>query len=176
AAAQAHELISADTVDDTGGADVVGLLDAARRQLERVAGHDSSLAPIAESVANASFVVSDLAVQLSSYLSGLDADSGRELELVQERRAELAALARKHGPTIDDAIELLDGGSRRLLELDNDSDRIELLRSQVESDRAMIIELGEQVSGIRRSFAAQLGDQVPAALAQLAMPGSRRDL
>src|SRR5690554_1390243 len=173
AAAQAHELISADTVGDTGGADVVGLLDAAKRQLERVAAHDSSLAPIAESVANASFVVSDLAVQLSSYLSGLDADSGRELEQVQERRAELAALARKHGPTIDDAIELLDSGSRRLLELDNDSDRIELLRSQVETDRARIIELGERLTGIRRSFATQLGERVTAELAALAMPDAR---
>ncbi|MEX2510266.1 MAG: DNA repair protein RecN [Homoserinimonas sp.] len=173
AAAQAHELISADTVDDTGGADVVGLLDAAKRQLERVAGHDSSLAPIAESVANASFVVSDLAVQLSSYLSGLDADSGRELELVQERRAQLAALARKHGQTIDDAIELLDSGSRRLLELDNDTDRIELLRAQVETDRARIAELGERLSGIRRSYATQLGEQVTAELAALAMPDAR---
>ncbi len=173
AAAQAHELISADTVSDSGGADVVGLLDAARRQLERVAGHDSSLAPIAEAVANASFVVSDLAVQLSSYLSGLDADSGRELELVQDRRAQLAALARKHGPTIDDAIELLDSGSRRLLELDNDSDRIESLREQVETDRARIIELGERLSGIRRGYASQLGEQVTAELAALAMPDAR---
>lgn len=173
AAAQAHELISADTVGEAGGADVVGLLDAARRQLERVAGHDSSLAPIAESVANASFVVSDLAVQLSGYLSGLDADSGRELELVQERRAQLAALARKHGPTIDHAIELLDTGSRRLLELDNDSDRIELLGAQVAADRATIMDLGEKLSGIRRSFATQLGDQVTAELAALAMPDAR---
>jgi DNA repair protein RecN (Recombination protein N) len=172
AAAQAHSLISADTVEE-GGADVVGLLDAARRQLERVAGHDSSLAPIAESVASASFAVADLAVQLSSYLSGLDADSGRELELVQERRAQLAALARKYGPTIDDAIELLDSGSRRLLELDNDSDRIETLRTDVEADRATIIELGDRLSGIRRSFATRLADQVTAELAALAMPDAR---
>lgn len=173
AAAQAHSLISADTVADTGGADAVGLLDAAKRQLERVASHDSSLAPIAESVANASFVVADLAVQLSSYLSGLDADSGRELELVQERRAQLADLARRYGPTIDDAIELLDSGSRRLLELDNDSDRIESLRSQVEADRATIIELGGELSGIRHRFATQLGDEVTAELAALAMPDAR---
>src|SRR5690554_1804616 len=173
AAAQAHGFISSDSADDSGGADAIGLLDAARRQLERVASHDSSLAPIAEAVANASFVVSDLAVQLSSYLSGLDADGGRELELVQERRSELAALARKHGPTIDDAIELLNSGSRRLLELDNDSDRIELLRSQTEADRARIIELGERVSSIRRRHATELAEQVTAELAALAMPDAR---
>jgi DNA repair protein RecN (Recombination protein N) len=172
AAAHAHALISADTMEE-GGADVVGLLDEARRQLERVAVHDSSLAPIAESVANASFLVSDLAVQLSSYVSGLDADSGRELELVQERRAQLAALARKYGPTIEDAIELLDSGSRRLLELDNDSDRIETLRSAVEADRGTIAELGEQLSDIRRRHATQLAEQVTAELAALAMPDAR---
>lgn len=173
AAAQAHSLISSDTVDDAGGADVVGLLDAAKRQLDRVASHDSSLAPIAESVTNASFVISDLAGQLSSYLSGLDADSGRELEIVQERRAQLATLARKYGPTIDDAIELLDSGSRRLLELDNDSDRIELLRSEVEADRSRIAELGEVLSSIRLRHASQLADQVSAELAALAMPDAR---
>jgi DNA repair protein RecN (Recombination protein N) len=167
AAAQAHEYISAETDE---GADVVGLLDSARRQLERVAGHDATLAPIAESVANASFLVSDLAVQLSSYLTGLDTDSARELELVQERRAELGALIRKYGPTLDDAIEFLDTGSRRLLELDNDSDRIGQLTTEVETDRLTIAELGERLSGIRQKHAARLAEQVTAELAALAMP------
>jgi DNA repair protein RecN (Recombination protein N) len=170
AAAQAHEYIA--TESDTG-ADVIGLLDAARRQLERVAGHDSALAPIAEAVASASFAVSDLAVQLAGYLSSLDADSARELELVQERIAELGALTRRYGPTLDDVIAFLDTGSARLLELDNDSDRIELLGIDVAADRARIVELGEQLTSIRRRNAELLAERVTAELAALAMPDAQ---
>lgn len=170
AAAQAHQNISSDSDDES---DVVGLLDGAKRQLERVAGHDTALAPIAEAVANASFVVSDLALQLSSYLSGLDTDSSKELELVQERIAQLGALTRRHGPTLDDAIDFLDTGSARLLELDNDSDRIDLLRAETEADRLRIVELGGLLSGIRQRCALRLSEHVTGELAALAMPDSR---
>ena len=65
-------------------------IEAARRAIDRVAGHDPALAPIAESLAAASFAVTEVSGQLSSYLGSLDADAGRELETLQERRAQLA--------------------------------------------------------------------------------------
>ena len=170
ASAQAHDLISNDSADST---DVIGMLDAARRQLERVSGHDTALAPIAESAANASFLVSELAVELSSYLSGLDADSGRELEIVQERRAQLNVLIRKYGQNLDDVLVYLDSASNRLLELDNDFDRIGSLGAEVDSDRETITDLGNQLSTIRRSNAKRLAAAVTAELAALAMPDAR---
>ena len=111
AAAQAHELISTEGVEETP--DVLGLLDAAKRQLERVADHDPALAPVTEAIANASFAVSDISAQLSSYLGSLDSDGGRELEVVQERRAELGLLTRKYGPTLDEVIDQLEVGQRQ---------------------------------------------------------------
>ena len=125
AAAEAHELVSSDDLVDQR--DALGLLDAARRQLERVAEHDVTLAPIVEALASASYLVADVSGQLSSYLGGLDADSARELEAVQDRRSELGEIARKYGPTLAEAIASLDSGSTRLLELDQDSDRIDRL-------------------------------------------------
>lgn len=167
AAAGAHELISADLSDD--GSDVLGLLDSARRQLERVAGHDAALVPIAEAIANASFAVSDVSAQLSSYLGGLDADGAHELEAIQERRAQLAALVRKHGQSLDETIDFLDVGSSRLLELDNDSDRIERLRGDVAADREALIVLADRLSDIRSVAAATLSERVTAELSALAM-------
>lgn len=167
AAAQAHDTLSAESSDEAR--DVLGLLVSARRQLERVADHDAALGPIAEGIAAASITVGELAVQLSSYLAGLDADGGRELEAVQERRAELAALARKYGPTLDDAIDYLDSGSNRLLELDNDSTRIETLRAEVEADRAAVIDLAARLTAVRRDSAIRLSERVTAELAALAM-------
>lgn len=167
AAAQAHDILSSESSDDA--ADVVSMLTAARRQLERVADHDHALSPIAEAIAEATFTVNELSGRLSSYLAGLDADGGRELETVNERRAELNALVRKYGPTLDDAIDYLDSGSGRLLELDNDSNRIESLRADVENDRASVIELASRLSDVRRVNAIRLSERVTAELSALAM-------
>lgn len=171
AAAQAHEFISSDSLDDAR--DVSGLLETARRGLERVSDHDPALAPIVEAITNVSFLASEAAVQLASYLGGLDADGGRELESVQERRAELGSLVRKYGPTLDDAIDYLDTGSSRLLELDNDSDRIESLRTEVENGRAEVIVLGGKLSELRKAFAIRLSERVTAELGALAMANAR---
>ncbi|HEX4400704.1 MAG TPA: DNA repair protein RecN [Galbitalea sp.] len=170
AAAQAQQLVSSQLGDDAG--DVLGLLDSARRQLDRVADHDPALEVIAQALGNATILVTEISSQLATYLSDLDADGGRELETVQERRAELAALVRRFGPTLDTAIEYLDTGSGRLLELDNDSDRIEALRAEVENDRGHIVELAAKLSAVRSRHAAQLSERVTAELSALAMGGA----
>ncbi len=171
AAAHALELVSSQSSDEAQ--DAVGLLEGAKRQLDRVSEHDAELPRIIEAISTATFAVSEVASQLSSYLSSLDADGGRELESVQQRRAELATLARKFGPTLDDVILYLDSGSSRLLELDNDSDRIDALRAQVDDDRARVFELAARLSDIRRGYAIRLSERVTAELSALAMASAR---
>ena len=171
AAAQAHELISSESRDDAP--DAHSLLDSARRTIDRVSGHDPALVPIGEAIANAGFVVGELATQLSSYLASLDSDGGRELETVQERRAELAVLMRKYGPTLDAVIDYLDSGSGRLLELDHDTDRIESLRAGVNADRASVMMLADRVSDLRRVAGIRLSERVTGELAALAMGSAR---
>jgi DNA repair protein RecN (Recombination protein N) len=170
AAAQAQQLVSSQSGDDSS--DVLGLIDSARRQLDRVADHDPALEVIAQALGNATILVTEISSQLATYLSDLDADGGRELETVQERRADLAALVRRFGPTLDTAIDYLATGSSRLLELDNDSDRIESLRAEVENDRTQIVELAAQLSAVRSRYAAQLSERVTAELSALAMGGA----
>lgn len=168
AAASAHDLLSSDAGDDSP--DAIGLVSDARRELERGAAHDAALVPIVESLAAASFAISETAQQIASYLSSLDADGGRELEAVNERRAALSALVRKYGPDLDATIDYLDSGSSRLLELDNDSTRISVLREEVEADRASVIDLAAQLSAARAAAADHLSRQVTAELGALAMP------
>jgi DNA repair protein RecN (Recombination protein N) len=167
AAAQAQELVSSQSNDESR--DVLGLLDTARRVLERVADHDTELAPITQALADATIVVSEISSQLSRYLGGLDSDGGRELEAVQDRRAALATLVRKYGPALDDVIDYLDTGSGRLLELDNDTDRIDALRASVDVDRGHVIELASRLSDVRRGYAIRLSERVTAELSALAM-------
>jgi DNA repair protein RecN (Recombination protein N) len=170
AAAQAQELVSSQSADD--GGDALAQLDSARRQLDRVADHDPALELIAQTLGNATIVVTEIASQLARYLSDLDADGGRELEAVQERRAELANLVRRFGPTLDAAIDYLDTGSGRLLELDNDSDRIDALRAEVAADRDQIVALAAELTAIRARFAKELSQSVTTELTALAMGGA----
>ena len=163
----AREALSAEESDSP---DVVTLLDAARRQLERVASHDAELGTLGEQIASTSYAVSEIARELSSYLAGLDTDGARELEIIQERRAELGALMRKYGPGIDEVLSTHTAGNARLLELDGDSDRIEDLSRIVDEDAALVDDLASRISETRRAAAARLGDAVSTELSALAMP------
>ncbi len=171
AAAQAHELLSSEALD--GASDAIGLIDAARRSVERVSAHDAQLAPIVEQLAAAGYAVTEAATELSGYLASLETDGGRELEAVNERRAALTDLARRFGPSLDDVIELLDTGSARLLELDQDDDRIADLTEEVERGAAAVDALADRLTALRTAAAARLADAVTAELAALAMPDAR---
>lgn len=168
AAAGALEAISAQLTDD--GSDVLGLLESARRHLERVASHDPAVPPLVDSVAEVLYAATDVSSQLSSYLGGLDADGAAELESIEERRAALGALVRKHGTSLDEVIDLLDVGSARLLELDNDSTRIDRLRAEVEEGLSNVTRLGDELTRIRSAAAEALSARVTDELAALAMP------
>ena len=171
AAGLAHEVLSSDAAVD-GAPDVLSLVDEARRQLDRVVAHDEGLQPVAELLAEISVQVTEASSRLSSYLGGLDADASAELEGVQERRADLAALVRRHGPTLDDAVRLLDEGSRRLVELDSDDDRVERLEVEVAEFRAEAEARAGRLTELRRASGADLAERVSAELSALAMTGA----
>ena len=170
AAGLAHEILSTDAVDGTR--DVLSLVEEARRQVERVAPHDPALAPIADLLAEVSVQVSESSSRLSSYLGGLDADAAGDLEAVQTRRAELTSLMRKHGPGLDDVLRLLDEGSRRLVELDGDDDRLASLDDEVAQFRAEAESRAGVLSDLRRASGADLSERVSAELSALAMAGA----
>ncbi|WP_209561088.1 DNA repair protein RecN [Frigoribacterium sp. PvP032] len=170
AAGLAHEILSTDAVDGTR--DVLSLVEEARRQVERVAPHDPELAPIADLLAEVSVQVSESSSRLSSYLGGLDADAAGDLEAVQTRRAELTSLMRKHGPGLDDVLRLLDEGSRRLVELDGDDDRLASLDDEVAQFRAEAEARAGVLSDLRRASGADLSERVSAELSALAMAGA----
>jgi DNA repair protein RecN (Recombination protein N) len=170
AATDAREAVSTQLGD---GGDASQFVDGARRSLDRVVGHDPALAPIAEQLAAAAFALAEISGSLSSYLGGLDADGARELEGIQERRATLNGLIRRYGPALDDVVDYLESGSTRLLELDNDADRIEQLGSEVEAGLARVHDVGSRLTELRRDAATRLEGAVSAELQALAMPDAR---
>lgn len=170
AAVASHEAISSESFE--GATDAVSLLGTARRSLEQVADHDPKLAVIADSLKQLGYQLNDIAAEISGYVDGLDQDSARVLENIQERRAVLNALMRKYGPTLDEVIAFSQSASNRLLELDSSTDQIESLSGQVEAEFEALRRSAEQLTALRTKAAAELADQVTAELSALAMPGS----
>lgn len=169
AAASAHDALSGDgDVPDAGS-----LLADARRSLERV--HDPVLEELAAQVADLGYRAADVAAALAGYLADLDESGPHELAAVEERRAVLAALVRAHG-SLDAAIDLLDSGSARLAELDDDGDRIERLTNERDAAASALDTAAETLTAARTEAAARLGAAVTAELRALAMPDARLEV
>lgn len=167
AATSAHEALS---TEDVGGApDALALLDVARRALERAAPLDPALSGLAESVGTVAALAADASADLATYLDGLDPDAPHQLESTQQRINELAVLARRYGPDVDDVLAFADAGASRLLELDADSTRIEALEEAVGADERVARELAADLSAARTAAAARLAVAVTAELGSLAM-------
>lgn len=165
AAEQARECLSS----EDGAADALGTVSAARKLLDGVRDHDPEAAGLADRLAEVSYLLSDVAADVSSYASGLDTDPAR-LASVSDRRAALTGLTRKYGETIDEVLSWAESGSARLLDLDNTDGRIEELRIRRGSLREELAGLGVDLSARRTRAAAKLGLVVTGELTSLAMP------
>ncbi len=168
AAASAHEALSS----DSDQLDVQTLLATARRSLENQRALDSSLENIAEKLSEASYQVAEVALELSSYVSSLEAESELPLDEVQRRLADLSALNRRFGGTLDDVFAHSEFASRRVLELDDSEDRIAALKQQIEAEGQALEALAEQLSAKRSAAAKLLASEVNTELAGLAMAGA----
>lgn len=166
AAATAHDALSGEGEQP----DASSLLAEARRALERV--HDPVLEDVANQVADLGYRAADLAAALAGYLADLDESGPHELAAVEERRAVLSALVRAHG-TLDDAIALLDSGSARLAELDDDSERVERLTAEREAAASVLDDAAATLTAARTQAAERLGAAVTTELQALAMPDAR---
>jgi DNA repair protein RecN (Recombination protein N) len=191
AATTAHEALQGEeSAGSLAATDAVSQLAAARQALAAVAEHDPALAGLAGRLAEAAYLVSDVAAELASYLQSVDSDPAR-LAAVQERRAELTRLIRSYGRAATSLAEPPPGSpepagpdlaavlawaaqaSRRLLELDGDDDRITGLAAEEEQLAATVRELAGRLTQLRREAADRFAAEVTAELTDLAMPHAR---
>jgi len=168
AAEQAREALSS----EDGAVDALGTVSTARKLLDGVRDHDAEAAGLADRLAEVSYLLSDVAADVSSYASGLETDPAR-LAAVSERRAALVALTRKYGETVDEVLTWAERSSARLLELDGTDERIDRLDSRRADLRATLAKTGTALSTARLRAAKRLGAAVTRELASLAMPHAR---
>ena len=165
AAVQSREMLSS----EDGAPDALAAVSAARKLLDGVRDHDAEAGGLADRLAEVSYLLSDVAADVSSYAAGLDTDPAR-LAAVSERRAALTALTRKYGETIDEVLLWSKQSAERLLMLDDTEGHIETLRAHREELRAELAEVGTALSDQRAKAAVRLGKTVTTELASLAMP------
>ncbi len=168
AAATAHEALSS----DSDQLDVQMLLATARRSLDSQRAVDTALEAIAEKLQEATFQVSEVAIQLSSYAASLEADSELSFDQVQRRLSELNALIRRFGPSLEDVLAHSTFASGRVLELDDSEERIDSLKKQVEVEKKAAEDLANQLTARRIESAKSLATEVNLELAGLAMAGA----
>jgi DNA repair protein RecN (Recombination protein N) len=116
-------------------------------------------------------VVSDVSVQLASYVADLDADPERLAEVL-DRRAQITALVRKYADPGDGLAGVLgwaDDARRRLAELDVSDEALETLTAARDAARAEVADLGGRLTAARRAAADGFAAEVGRELAGLAM-------
>jgi len=167
AATTAHAALLGDPAE-AGEVDAATLVGAARRALDGERHHDAQLAALAERLAEAGYLLSDVAGDLASYAAGIDADPLR-LQTAQERRSVLTGLTRKYGDTVADVLAWSEQAAERLAALDGDDDRVARLQAEHERLRAELGRLAAKVSAARTAAALLFGAAVTAELTELAM-------
>ncbi len=169
AADAAHAALAAESDDDAGAArDRVA---AAVAMLRDVAGHDPDLDALAVRTSEVVILLDDVASELAAYASAVDLDPER-LATVQRRRAQLAALQRKYGPSLDEVIAWADKSQARLAELGGDDTLIDELAAECEALEPQVLQLAARLTDLRCDAATRLSVLVDDELAQLSMPSA----
>ena len=160
AATEVYEIVAGEELD------VRSQLGRARRSLESSA--DPKLKDLAQQIADASAVVNEIALEISSYLADLDADP-QTLDALQRRKAELTGLERKYGSSADELAQLLPSLQSELLDLDSSDEQLEKLEIQLAATESQLGQAAKQLSELRKKAAEKLSHGVSEELAKLAM-------
>ncbi|MDX6573531.1 MAG: repair protein RecN [Gaiellales bacterium] len=167
AALAAHRALSS-PAEGTDVHDVLNLLGAARHELDAVRDHDPELDGLAQRVAEASYLLADVAADLAAYLDQIDADPAR-LEVVQERRSRLGGLTRRYAADLAGVLDWADQARERLASLADDDSRVEALTADRDRTLAELTAAASRLSETRRAAAKRLESAVSVELRGLAM-------
>ena len=170
--ASAQEALSGDDESAFDAPSALSLVAQARQALDRIADADEAADELAGRVAEVSYLLADVASDVASYVSGLDADPARA-EWIAGRLAELQGISRRYGGSVDAAIAWGDAAAARVAELSASDERMSELETQLEEAAAERAVAAEALTGLRRRAASRIAEEVGGELAALALPHAR---
>ena len=143
-----------------------------RAESALVSSEDEALRGLGERLTEITTQLSEIAVELGSYLADLPADPGQLEELLQ-RQQQLKLLTRKYAPDADGVLAWRDKARARLAKIDISSEALDELKKQVAAAEKTMRAAGKKLSQARTAAAAALGEAVTAELQGLAMAKAR---
>jgi DNA repair protein RecN (Recombination protein N) len=170
AATEAHEAVAGEDADGARE-NAIALVERARRALDSAAHSDPALGALATRFAEVGYLLSDVATDVAAYVDDLQADPAG-LETAHNRMAELNALTRSYGETIDEVLQWASDAGLRLLDLDDGGDRLVSMRDRVSELDGELTRLSEILTAERTRGASQLAEAVTNELHGLAMGGA----
>lgn len=151
---------------------ILGRLEVARGQLEKIGNIDPEIAANLEYCDSAIYSLEELSGFLQGYKEKLEFDPDR-LEGIRERLGMLSRLKKKYGGTMEAVLEHRDQIKRELESLESLDSEIAGLREVVEDRRRQLSGLCQQLSKERRGRALGLQTGVKRELSDLGMERSR---
>ena len=161
-----HESLSA--LHEDGVARASAAVRSAADLDPRLAAHAVRLASVEEEL-------SDVAAELRRYAEALDSDPGR-LEAIESRLAVLDGIKRKHGGSLEAAIEELERLERQLGATEDLDGAIVAAERERDQARAGLVGAAARLTGARAEGAKRMHKAVAAELQGLRLEGARFEI
>ena len=157
---RAHELIGGD--DENAGS----LTSQALRELSAVSEYDDSLSGFEEELRSAESILSDLQMELGSYLSQMEFDDER-FALTEERLDLINKLKSKYGKTIPDVLAYAESRKEIIAKFEDYDAYIEGLKADLKVAEDKYFDAADKLHKIRKKNAPLLEKQLTERLKEL---------
>ncbi|WP_214753125.1 DNA repair protein RecN [Exiguobacterium sp. s16] len=161
-----HVRLSYEAVaDEAKGLDQIGI---AMREMEEASALSTSLAPMAETISNAYFLLEEAKFQLRDQLDSLEFDPIR-LDEIETRLALFQQLKRKYGATIDEVITYGEKIADELKSMTNREEHLQELSDRLAQLEQKVRTSGLALSAARKQAATELEKAIQRELKELYM-------
>jgi DNA repair protein RecN (Recombination protein N) len=140
--------------------------------LDEVSAIDPVLKPVTEDLRAALYQMEEAGRTLGDYASRVEFDPARLAE-IEERLAELSALKRKHGATVEDILAQRESLAKELQSLQNQAENIDALHTEISLTERQVREQAVDLSQRRVAVGATLAEAVERELQALSMSAAR---
>ena len=154
---------------DTGAIHALG---AARRAVHAALRLDPGATPLSEAIDQSLVTLQELARDLEAYDATLDSDPERLAE-VDRRRDQVNRVTRKHGGSIESALEAMREARAELDVLDTAAVDLRSLTSREAAAKEALHGHAAKLSKLRQKASRKLSSEVEALLPELGLPGGK---
>ena len=144
----------------------------AAKQIEELAGYESSFRDYLEGLEQARSVLEDLAFALRDFSDKLEFSPAR-LDQIGNRLAEISGIKRKYGGSIEAALEHLARSEDRLRQIEHSGEREAEIKLELETARTAYLELSMRLHKERTRAARKFERAVEQGLVEVAMENAK---